>query len=82
VDIDGAIKPFYGDEAGNQLTTLIKEHITGAVDLLAAAKAGDIAQLETAKTGWYNNANEIAAFLSTANPDNWPQTEKVSKATG
>ena len=75
VDIGDAIKPFYGDEAGNQLTTLLQEHITGAVDLLAAAKAGDNAQLETAKTSWYDNANEIAAFLSTANPDNWPQAE-------
>jgi len=75
VDIGDAIKPFYGNEAGNQLTTLLKEHITGAVDLLAAAKAGDSAQLETAKTSWYDNANQIAAFLSTANPENWPQSE-------
>jgi len=75
VDIGDAIKPYYGDEAGNQLTTLLKEHITGAVHVLAAAKAGDNDQLETAKTSWYDNANQIAAFLSTANPDNWPQAE-------
>jgi hypothetical protein len=40
-DIGNAIKPFYGDDAGNKLTALLKEHIMGAVDLLAAAKAGD-----------------------------------------
>jgi hypothetical protein len=41
VDIGNAIKPFYGAEAGNKLSALLKEHIMGAVDLLAAAKAGD-----------------------------------------
>jgi hypothetical protein len=75
VDIGDAIKPYYGDEAGNQLTTLLNEHIMGAVDLLAAAKSGDTAMFDQAKTAWYDNANQIAAFLSTANPDNWPQAE-------
>src|SRR5687768_6850380 len=39
-DIGNAIKPYYGEEAGNQLTTLLKEHITTAVDLINAAKKG------------------------------------------
>src|ERR671934_2981441 len=32
-DIGNAVKPFYGDAAGNQLTALLKDHILGAVDL-------------------------------------------------
>ena len=40
-DIGNAIKPFYGKAAGDRLTKLLKAHITGAVDLLAAAKSGD-----------------------------------------
>jgi hypothetical protein len=32
VDIGNAIKPYYGDEAGNKLTTLLKEHITTAAE--------------------------------------------------
>jgi type IV secretory pathway VirJ component len=41
VDIGNAIKPYYGDAAGNQLTVLLKEHITTAAEIVAAAKAGD-----------------------------------------
>src|SRR5688572_33317638 len=42
-DIGNAIAPFYGAAAGQQLTTLLKEHITIAVDLVTAAKAGNTA---------------------------------------
>ena len=38
-DIGGAIKPFHGDTAGNELTALLHDHITIAVELLPAAKA-------------------------------------------
>jgi hypothetical protein len=72
VDIGNAIKPFYGDDAGNKLTALLKEHILGAADLLAAAKAGDQAKVATEKTRWYKNADDVAAFLAGANPKNWP----------
>jgi hypothetical protein len=72
-DIGDAIKPFYGDTAGNQLTTLLKSHIGIAVDLLQAAKAGDDAAFQKANTDWYANANQIADFLAQANPRYWPQ---------
>jgi LPXTG-motif cell wall-anchored protein len=71
VDIGNAIKPYYGDDAGNKLTALLKDHILGAADLLAAAKAGDNAKLTAANQRWYANANDIAAFLSGANPQHW-----------
>jgi hypothetical protein len=74
-DIGNAVKPFYGDEAGEQLTTLLKEHITIAVDLVNAAKAGDTAKLEDAQTRWSDNANQIGTFLSSANPDNWTESD-------
>jgi hypothetical protein len=72
VAIGDAIKPFYGDAAGNRLTALLKEHITIAVELLQAAKAGDGAAFEDAKTRWYRNANDIADFLAGADPRHWP----------
>ena len=73
VDIGDAIKPFYGDAAGAQLTALLHDHITIAVEILTAAKAGDTDTLEDATGRWYENANDIADFLSAANPKFWPQ---------
>ena len=72
-DIGSAIKPYYGDAAGEQLTTLLKSHIQGAVDILTAAKTNNQTKLATAKTAWYDNANQIADFLAQANPTSWPQ---------
>ena len=40
-DIGDAIKPYYGDAAGDRLTALLHDHITIAVELLQAAKAAD-----------------------------------------
>jgi hypothetical protein len=70
-DIGNAIAPYYGAAAGARLTALLKEHITIAVDLVAAAKASDNARLAAADRKWKQNATEIAAFLSGANP-HWP----------
>ena len=69
-DIGNAIKPFYGNEAGEQLATLLREHITVAAEVVKAAKANDKNTLEAADKRWHKNADEIAEFLSKANP-NW-----------
>lgn len=67
-DIGNAVAPYYGSAAGARLTTLLKEHITIAVDLVAAAKAGDNAKFTTANIRWHANSADIATFLSGANP--------------
>jgi hypothetical protein len=72
VDIGDAIKPFYGDAAGNQLTALLHDHITIAVELLTAAKNQDGDAFDDANTRWYTNADDIADFLAAANPRYWP----------
>ena len=72
-DIGEAIKPFYGEAAGDRLTALLRDHITIAVELLQAAKAGDTAAFEEARTRWYANSDDIADFLAAANPRFWPQ---------
>jgi hypothetical protein len=72
-DIGDAVKPFYGDAAGERLTALLRSHILIAADLVKAAKAGDAAGVDAASARWYANSDEIADFLSGANPRNWPQ---------
>jgi len=72
VDIGNAIKPYYGAAAGARLTALLKTHILQAVTVLVDAKAGDKAKLAAALKAWYGNAHQIAAFLSSANPQSWP----------
>ena len=77
-EIGDAVKPFYGDAAGEKLAGLLREHIVGAARLLAAAKSGDAAALQSAKQAWYANGDEVAAFLSAANPKSWPQDDMRS----
>jgi hypothetical protein len=71
-DIGDAIAPFYGKEADEKLTGLLKEHIQIAVDLINAAKAKDDAKVKELDRNWQRNAKDIAAFLSAANP-HWPE---------
>jgi len=73
-DIGNAIKPFFGEEAGKKLSTLLRDHIMIAVDVVKAAKAGRAAELEAANKKWSANAEDIAVFLSGANP-NWTRPE-------
>ena len=74
-DIGKAVAAFYGDAAGDKLTTLLKDHILGAAALIEAAKSGDKAKTDAAAAKWYANADEIAVFLSSANPKNWPAAD-------
>jgi hypothetical protein len=71
VDLGNAIKPFYGNAAGDALAALLHDHITLALEVVTDAKAGDTAKLNDAKGRWYDNGDQIATFLANANP-NWP----------
>jgi hypothetical protein len=71
-DIGNAIKPYYGAKAGKQLTSLLRSHILIAADVLDAAKKGDADALSSAQQRWSANADDIARFLTHANPRNWP----------
>ena len=80
-DIGNAVGNIYGAAAGQQLTTLLKEHISIAVDLIKAAKAGDKAAQQSADAKWQQNGVAIADFLSKANP-HWPRATLVELMKG
>lgn len=69
-DIGNVIKPYYGEDAGNKLADLLRKHILIAGKIVAAAKAGNEADVKKLEADWHKNADDIAKFLSDANP-NW-----------
>ncbi|WP_342560193.1 glycosyltransferase [Psychrobacillus sp. FSL W7-1457] len=73
-DIGNAFKPYYGEAAGNKLTELLKDHILLAGKVVDTAKSGNNANFERYNKEWYKNADDIADFLSKANP-NLPNEE-------
>jgi hypothetical protein len=76
-DIGKALAPYYGGQAGGELTGLLKQHILIASDIVTAAKAGNKNAMASSSEKWQANADEISRFLSAANP-NIPEGEMRS----
>ncbi|MDQ0300498.1 DUF917 family protein [Salibacterium salarium] len=68
-EIGNAVKPVYGEDAGNKLTDLLKEHIVIAGKIVDAAKNEKEDIVNQLNKEWYTNADDIAEFLSGANPN-------------
>jgi len=77
-DIGSAVATFYGEAAGDQLTALLNEHIAIAADVITEAKAGNQDATAAALERWRANADVIASFLASANPDSWPREEMTA----
>lgn len=77
-DIGDAMKPFYGNEAGDELTNLLRNHVVAAGDVVAAARDKKQDLLKAASDRWYANADSIATFLNQANPTHWKSDEMKS----
>lgn len=69
-DIGNVINPYYGEEAGNKLADLLREHILIAAKIVEAAKANKQEDVKQLQAEWHRNADQMARFLSEANP-NW-----------
>ncbi len=72
-DIANSIVPYYGKDAGEKLFTLLAGHY-GAIKEYMTADFADNKDARAAAVEKLNkNAEEIATFLSSANP-NWPKS--------
>jgi hypothetical protein len=67
--IAGAIEPFYGKAASDKLFGLLAGHWGAISDYLNGAHAGKKADQDAAYNKLVANADEIAKFLSGANPN-------------
>ena len=67
-DMGDMIRTLYGDQAATTYAKLIQEHLLFAADLVKATLAGDQQAAVEAEQNWYDNADQIAQFLSSVNP--------------
>ena len=70
--IADAIVPLYGKKAGDKLFELLAGHYGAVKEYMTTAFAGDADGKGVAVEKLKKNAEEIATFLSSANP-NWPK---------
>jgi hypothetical protein len=66
------LEPYFGDDAADELISLLRRHVLIAVELLSAVRSGNIERFKQEDERWIASANEIAGFLSSLNPA-WPR---------
>lgn len=76
-DMADAMKMYYGNDTGNKFGDLVEEHLLIAASLVEAAKAGNSTGAADAEKKWYANADEIAAFENSINP-NWDKAAMMT----
>ena len=67
VEIGNIIKPYYGNHIGKMLSEYLRQHINLTIEIAEAAKAKDTELLINLDKKWFDNASELALFLSKAN---------------
>ena len=67
-DFAQLLTPLCGRNKACQFQELLTQHLLIAADLVNAAKHGETEKANSAQKQWYQNADEIACFLSSVNP--------------
>ncbi len=76
-DLAASISPYYGKDASDKLFTLLAGHYGAVKEYMNASFAGNKDAKDAAVEKLKKNADEIATFLSSANP-NWPKEVLLS----
>lgn len=63
-----AVRPLYGEEAGDALVGLLDQAVTDAGAAVSAAVAGDMPTFEQAVDRWYDDEEALAEFFAGASP--------------
>lgn len=72
--------PYYGRKAGDRLAALLREHINIAAEVVAKSMDSDTAGLKRVQGNWAANGEQIATFLSGANP-HWDREDCAAMFT-
>ncbi len=67
-DFETALIPFYGEDIAGEFEELFTTHLTIAADLIKAAIENNSTAVSDTEKLWYENADQIAAFLGSINP--------------
>ena len=67
-DFANILKLYYGKDNAVQFQKLFEEHLTIAASLVGNAKSGNSIAAAEDERRWYQNADQIALFLSELNP--------------
>lgn len=68
-DIANVFLPFYGSIAANKIKELFTEHLILAKELVVNLLNGNNAQAQAVNKKWYENADKIADYLASINPN-------------
>lgn len=66
-DFEMLLKPIYGAKKSTEFEKLLTEHLMIGGDLVNAAKANEAEKANILRKKWYENADELAVFLSSIN---------------
>lgn len=69
-DFGNAFTIFYDPKVGEELSRLLRDHLLIAADLVLAVKRQDGKEINEFDIKWHKNADDIAEFLNSINP-NW-----------
>jgi hypothetical protein len=67
-DFAEVLAVYYGEKVAEEFNRLLTDHLLVAAEIVNAIKAGDTQTAQAQRVKWFQNADDIAAFLAGINP--------------